>query len=73
MAKVKMTTSANRDGVALPNGSEQDFPQEDAVSLCRAGLALPVGWELPQLEDGDDDVALNDASDEPPKKNRKKA
>lgn len=52
MAKVKMLTSANRDGVALPNGSEQEFPETEAMALCRNGLASPVGWELPQADVG---------------------
>lgn len=57
MAKVKMLTSANREGVAIPNGSEVDYPDDEAVSLCVNGLATPVGWQLADgkmVTEGDD-------------------
>lgn len=68
MSKVKMLTSANRDGVALANGSEVDLPEADAVALCRNGLATPVGWSLEPLDTpaaSDEDPSLED--DEPAK------
>lgn len=73
--KVKMTTSANRDGVALPNGTVHEFPDDDARALCMAGLATPEGWELPApapaADDADDDAGLEDPEPKPAKKAKK--
>lgn len=60
--KVKMTTSANRDGIALPNGSVQEFTEDEAVSLVRNNLAKPEGWTLG--EDGKP-VLIDDEADKP--------
>jgi hypothetical protein len=77
VAKVKMLTSANRDGVALPNGSEVEVPEADAVALCRNGLASPVGWTLepiapPPASDDDEDPSLEDLADDQPAKPAKR-
>jgi hypothetical protein len=58
MAKVKMLTSANREGVAIPNGREADYPDDEAVSLVVNGLASPVGWSVV-----DGQVAVDGADD----------
>ncbi len=65
MAKVKMLTSANRDGFTLPNGSEQEFPDDEAISLCRNGLAAPIGWQVPAAAPADaSSSALGDEDDD---------
>lgn len=56
----------NRDGIAIQAGREVDFPEADAVSLCKNGLAEPVGWEMSA------DDAAADAEDETPRKPSKK-
>ena len=44
--KIRFLTSANRDGVAIRNGAEVDYSDEEAIALCKGGLAEPVGWSL---------------------------
>lgn len=77
--KVKMLTSANRDGQYLPNGSVQEFPDDEAKSLCLNGLASPDGWELSkpaEPESGEDgtleDLAAEDAPAKPAKSKKAK-
>lgn len=50
MAKIVTTTSMNRGGVAIQTNSTIDIPENEAVALCRAGLAKPEGWELPAMQ-----------------------
>lgn len=68
MAKIKTLTSMNRNGVAVQNSSEIDIPTEEAVALCRNGLAQPIGWKLDTAPPAEGD---SESLVDPPAKKKK--
>jgi hypothetical protein len=57
MAKIHTLTSMSRLGESIKTFTDIDVPQDEAVALCRAGLAKPVDWTLPTLgTEAEDDV-----------------
>ena len=44
-----------RGSESIKPNVEVDFPKDEAIALCRAGLARPVDWELPPLEGSGDE------------------